>query len=110
MRLGEWNFKEATEARGHQDFNVREILVHPNFSQTTFVNDVALLFLDGEAVLGPTVDTICLPDPLQDFTGPGCYSSGWGKDMFGDTGKYQQVGTVCVCVQTLYPPLLALIC
>ncbi|KAK4316476.1 hypothetical protein Pmani_012378 [Petrolisthes manimaculis] len=91
VRLGEWNFRETTEPRGYQDFKVRRILLHPMYNSINFYYDVALLYLDGEAVLGPTVDTICLPNPYEDFVGPGCYSSGWGKDIFGDSGRYQQI-------------------
>lgn len=91
VRLGEWNFKLPSEPAPHQDFLVNKILIHPNYIPKHLHYDVALLFLDHEAELGPTVDTICLPELGQTFDGDRCISSGWGKDLFGKEGKYQQI-------------------
>lgn len=33
----------------------------------------------------------CLPDKFSDFTGARCWTTGWGKDAFGDFGKYQNI-------------------
>lgn len=68
------------------------IILHPQYVPGDQYNDVALLLLADEAVLGSTVGTICLPPPSQSFDGARCFSSGWGKDIFGNRGRYQQVG------------------
>lgn len=91
VRLGEWNFKEQSESVPHQDYLVKEILVHPNYVPSLLAYDVALLILDQPAKLGHTVDTICLPPPFYDFKDHLCVVSGWGKDMFSETGKFQQI-------------------
>uniref|UniRef100_A0A0P4WNL9 Peptidase S1 domain-containing protein n=1 Tax=Scylla olivacea TaxID=85551 RepID=A0A0P4WNL9_SCYOL len=38
----------------------------------------------------PHIGPICLPRQA-DFTGRRCWVSGWGKDSFGDGGRYQSV-------------------
>lgn len=32
-----------------------------------------------------------MPDPQFDYNGARCYTTGWGKDAFGDFGKYQNI-------------------
>lgn len=91
VRLGEWNFKEPSESVPHQDYLVKEILVHPNHVPSILAYDVALLILSQPAVLGHTVDTLCLPPPFYDFKDHVCVVSGWGKDVFSEVGKFQQV-------------------
>jgi len=91
VRLGEWNFREQSESVPHQEYGVLEVLVHPNYISTILAYDVALLILDQPAKLGHTVDTICLPPPNYDFRDHTCVVSGWGKDMFSEAGKYQQI-------------------
>ena len=91
VRLGEWNFKFQTEVDVHQDIQVEQIIVHPDFELKSVQNNVALLVLDHDATMGPTVATICLPQPFQKFDGSRCFVSGWGKDSFGKEGRYQEV-------------------
>nr|XP_045611208.1 phenoloxidase-activating factor 2-like isoform X2 [Procambarus clarkii] len=91
VRLGEWNIKAPTEPIKHQEVLVSQIHLHPDFNPKSLKYDVALLQLKQPAQLGPTVDTICLPSPFQKFDGSQCVSSGWGKDIFGQEGKYQQI-------------------
>lgn len=75
---------------------------HPQYSYEDLKYDVALLFLGTEAVLGATVDTICLPDHEHDFDGSACVTSGWGKDMFGEGGKYQEVSHILFIYHNKY--------
>ncbi|XP_037793543.1 phenoloxidase-activating factor 2-like [Penaeus monodon] len=91
VRLGEWDFKNPSEPIPHQDIRVSRIILHPQYVPGDQYNDVALLLLADEAVLGSTVGTICLPPPSQSFDGARCFSSGWGKDIFGNRGRYQQI-------------------
>ena len=39
----------------------------------------------------PHISAACLPDPNTEFAGSRCYTTGWGKDAFGDFGKYQNI-------------------
>lgn len=91
VRVGEWNFKEQSESMPHQDLRVREVLVHPNYIHSILAYDVALLILDQPAKLGHNVDTICLPPANYDFRDHKCVVSGWGKDIFSEAGKFQQI-------------------
>ncbi|KAK4316475.1 hypothetical protein Pmani_012377 [Petrolisthes manimaculis] len=91
VRLGEWNFKEASEPRPHQDIHVSRVLLHPNFVLRDLKYNVAILQLETPAKLGPTVDIICLPRETENHVGPGCYSSGWGKDDFNVDTPFQQI-------------------
>lgn len=47
----------------------------------------------------PHISPACLPDPQTDYSGNRCWTTGWGKDAFGDYGKYQnilKVSSVCL--------------
>lgn len=65
--------------------------VHEQYYPAALFNDVALLFLDEPVDLGPEADVPCLPRPDQVFDGSRCFATGWGKDQFGQAGKYQHV-------------------
>lgn len=94
VRLGEWDISSTSEAIPYQEIKVQEVKVHPQFNIKTLAYNVALLFLEREATLGPTVDTVCLPEHDQFFDGASCFSGGWGKDSFGRTGRYQKARTI----------------
>ena len=55
---------------------------------------MALLFTDRPFVLGPHLDKICLPNSAHysQYDPNECYATGWGKDAFGDEGKFQARG------------------
>lgn len=91
VRLGEWDFSSTSETIEYQEIPLERVECHPQFSYKHLKYDVALLFLATEAVLGSTVDTICLPEHEHDFNGSTCVSSGWGKSSFGEGGKYQEI-------------------
>lgn len=54
-------------------------------------NDIALLILDEDVNIAPNIDTVCLPPANFSFDGQRCFASGWGKDLFGQEGKYQVI-------------------
>lgn len=54
-------------------------------------NDIALLFLDAPVKIAENVNTACLPPANAHFDGSRCFVSGWGKDRFGQEGKYQVI-------------------
>ena len=49
MRLGEYDVSTTAEPLPHQEFNISDIRVHPNFNNATLVNDIALLQLQRPA-------------------------------------------------------------
>lgn len=91
VRLGEWDFKVPSEPVPHQEARVTRVALHPNFVPNQLTYDVALLFLDRQVPLGSTIGLVCLPEPFETYDSRECYGSGWGKDVFGREGKYQQI-------------------
>lgn len=91
VRAGEWDTRNTNEPWPHQDRDVREILKHGDYYKQAVHNDMALLFLDAPMRLAPNVNTVCLPVQNARFDGKRCLVSGWGKDMFGRKGQFQQV-------------------
>jgi len=39
----------------------------------------------------PHISPVCLPPKGYEFAGQRCFVTGWGKDAFGEIGKYQNV-------------------
>ncbi|XP_071443169.1 phenoloxidase-activating factor 2-like [Hetaerina americana] len=92
VRVGEWDSQTSKEIFRHQDRDVSEILVHPDFRKETLYNDVALLVLSESVYPAKHIGFACLP-PQGQVTPPNtrCLASGWGKDAFGKEGKYQSI-------------------
>jgi len=91
VRAGEWDTQTENEPYIHQDRNIVNIEVHPEYFAGALFNDVALLYTDQIFNLAPHVDTICLPYPGENFDYENCFATGWGKDKFGVDGEYQVV-------------------
>ncbi|XP_073926575.1 vitamin K-dependent protein C isoform X3 [Castor canadensis] len=60
VRLGEYDLRRRD--KWEVDLDIKEILVHPNYSRSTSDNDIALLHLAQPATLSRTIVPICLPD------------------------------------------------
>ena len=80
-----------------QEFNVVDIVRHPQYNANTNENDAALIKLNRLAVLGRGVGLVCLGDdihhlPLDDLTNQ-CLISGWGTLRSGgqQPDKLQEV-------------------
>ena len=91
MRCGEWDTQHNTEPYPHQDIRVAAVKIHPEFNARNLANDFAVLFMKEEFSLDFNVDTVCLPQPGEDFDSRSCFATGWGKDQFGSSGQYQVV-------------------
>ena len=67
------------------------VILHPNFSQRTMTNDIALILLDQPLSLNRWIRPACIPDFNLNFPEPGstCVVVGWGA-MFenGPDRKY----------------------
>lgn len=87
VRGGEWNTQSFEELFSHEDREVREVIMHPQFVRKNLHNDVALLFTKKPFQILPHINTICLPK--HTFKSSGCIATGWGKDKFGLQGSYQ---------------------
>jgi kallikrein len=91
VRCGEWDTQNQTEPRAHQDRTVQTLDIHPDFNDRNLANDWALLYTIEPFELQEHIDTVCLPDPEEQFDGQNCFATGWGKDQFGAAGEYQVV-------------------
>ncbi|XP_013146538.1 PREDICTED: trypsin-3-like [Papilio polytes] len=92
VRAGEWDTQTTKEPYPYQDRDVSNIVVNKDYKSRNLANDIALLFLSLPMMLTPNVGLVCLPAVGQ-TTPPGtrCHASGWGKDHFGEVGKYQVI-------------------
>jgi plasma kallikrein len=91
VRAGEWDTQTKNELFPHSDYDVKDVIVHPEFYKGGLHNNVALLILSAPVENQPHIDTVCLPPQNQAFDGSRCFASGWGKDVFGKEGKYQVI-------------------
>lgn len=91
VRLGEWDTQTKNELFPHVDHRVARIITHENFNSGNLRNDIGLLILDQPAVLAENIQTVCLPPQNANFDNSDCFASGWGKDNYGKTGKYQVI-------------------
>ncbi|XP_033330848.2 uncharacterized protein LOC117222924 isoform X3 [Megalopta genalis] len=93
VRLGEWDVNHDVEFYPYIERDVANIVVHPEFYAGTLYNDIAILRIDHEVdfLKNPHISPACLPDKRDDFVKSRCWTTGWGKDAFGDFGKYQNI-------------------
>lgn len=83
IRAGEWDSRTEHEFFKHQDREVKEIIIHENYSPDTVVNDIALLILREPVQITENVNTVCLPEQDQNFDYSDCYVAGWGQLLWG---------------------------
>ncbi|XP_028167272.1 uncharacterized protein LOC114357723 isoform X1 [Ostrinia furnacalis] len=93
IRLGEWDVNRDVEFFPYIERDVVSVHVHPLYYAGTLDNDLAILKMDHpvEWTKYPHISPACLPDKYTDYAGQRCWTTGWGKDAFGDYGKYQNV-------------------
>lgn len=91
VRLGEWDTVTENEPLKHEQIEVRKLILHENFVDKKYHNDLALLILERPADLNVHINPICLPSANEKFDGQRCMVSGWGKEDFNPDGKYAEV-------------------
>ncbi|XP_017043453.1 uncharacterized protein LOC108089605 isoform X1 [Drosophila ficusphila] len=93
VRLGEWDVNHDVEFFPYIERDVVSVHIHPDYYAGTLDNDLAVLKLDQpvDFTKNPHISPACLPDKYSDFTGARCWTTGWGKDAFGEHGKYQNI-------------------
>ncbi|XP_018024781.2 LOW QUALITY PROTEIN: uncharacterized protein LOC108680470 [Hyalella azteca] len=90
IRLGEWQVNTFTEPYPYQDVEVSKIIVHPEYTDGSHWNNIAILELATPVKLEYNINNVCLPfgsGPIP--AGTRCLVSGWGKDSFA--GNYQHI-------------------
>jgi secreted trypsin-like serine protease len=63
--------------------NASKIIVHENFNEKTFENDIALVMLNENVEFEDSIQPICLPKQMEDFSGQTGYVSGFGVIQYG---------------------------
>ncbi|XP_063395113.1 inactive CLIP domain-containing serine protease A8-like [Cydia fagiglandana] len=98
VRLGDWDAAGTYEPVPYQEYTVAKVSSHPSFNPTTLQYDITVLRLSTPVPLTPmpgsvaTINRACLPaSNAATYTGQRCWVSGWGKNMFGLQGQYQQI-------------------
>lgn len=93
VRLGEWDVNHDVEFFPYIERDISLVHVHPEFYAGTLYNDIAILRMDKpvDFTKYPHISPACLPSPHDDYSGHRCWTTGWGKDAFGDFGKYQNI-------------------
>ncbi|XP_068139887.1 uncharacterized protein [Drosophila tropicalis] len=93
VRLGEWDVNHDVEFFPYIERDVVSVHIHPEYYAGTLDNDLAILKLDHpvDFTKNPHISPACLPDKYSDFTNARCWTTGWGKDAFGEHGKYQNI-------------------
>lgn len=90
-RAGDWDAKSRNELYSHQDQDIIEIIIHPKYHKGALYNDIALLFTSQPFKLTVNINTVCLPLSNMQFDFQRCFATGWGKNAFGNDGRYQAV-------------------
>ncbi|XP_034487615.1 phenoloxidase-activating factor 2 [Drosophila innubila] len=92
VRAGEWDAQTTKERLPYQERAVQRIITHPQFNVRNVANDFALVILTQEFTLDDHINVVCLPaqgaSPAARTT---CFSTGWGKDVFGAAGKFSVI-------------------
>ncbi|XP_045495773.1 phenoloxidase-activating factor 2-like [Colias croceus] len=98
VRLGEWDAAGTYEPVPFQEYNIAKVFTHPSFDPNTLQYDITVLRLSSAVPFTPmngaatTINRACLPpSSTSTYTGQRCWVAGWGKDMFGVQGQYQQI-------------------
>lgn len=78
--LGEFDLTGHSEPNTPTEKNVKRVVVHRDYVERTFENDLAILELDSPVEFKPYIVPICLPSTSDgDFVGKKAEVTGWGK-------------------------------
>ncbi|XP_062122088.1 phenoloxidase-activating factor 2 [Drosophila sulfurigaster albostrigata] len=92
VRAGEWDAQTTRERLPYQELRAQRIITHPQFKVRNVANDFALVILTEPFKLADHINVVCLPPQgATPAGGTTCYSTGWGKDVFGAAGKYSVI-------------------
>lgn len=92
VRCGEWNTQSEEERLPFQERRVRELRRHPQFRASEHYYNFALVFLEEEFERAEHIQPTCLPGPCSGAEGGQvCVAGGYGKDTFGQEGRYATI-------------------
>jgi hypothetical protein len=87
VRLGEHDVTSTRELLRHEEYDVTEVVLYPEFDNATLAHDIALIHLRHPAKQRPNIDVVCLPKQGSKFpdtatdtqTHSSCVITGWGR-------------------------------
>ena len=69
-----------------QRVQVAQVIIHPNYDDSTIYNDICLLRLSGQLILSSKTRTAAIKLPQEGYTATGnAVVSGWGTTSYGGT-------------------------
>ena len=74
----------------HEDFDVEDTEVHPDYNPANFRNDIALVRLAKDVVFKEHIIPVCLPQFRQNFVGKYARVIGWGRTEHGEFTKQKR--------------------
>ena len=90
IRCGEYDLRSADiERYPSQDRFVETFTINPFYSGSDtrgnkfLRHDVAVIHTTKPFEKAPNVDTMCLPNPDEEFSDEACFSMGWGRNSIG---------------------------
>ncbi|XP_055384475.1 serine protease snake-like [Condylostylus longicornis] len=84
VRVGELNIKSDTDDAAPQDFNVQQMINHPNYKAKLRINDIALIQLAGTVKFDRFKRPACLASSF-DWPKTYAWATGWGVNNTDDT-------------------------
>ena len=81
-RIGFHSRASAQYEYYYEKFNISRIIIHPEFSASTIMNDIAIFVLDGDVVENPGVAPACVTQEMYQ-SGENCVTLGWGNTLQG---------------------------
>ena len=89
VEVGRWQL--TVNDPGEQFRPVAELVLHPEYNQTSGANDIALLRVVPRLSLdGQYVGAVCLPELWDNFTDSAATATGWGEDGQGEVQEFLQ--------------------
>lgn len=80
-RVGEFDFTATSDDFKHEDFDVKNIIIHEGFLRTKArPNNIALLELEKPVKFDQHINTVCLPPPNAKFDNKLCVATSWGRN------------------------------
>ena len=89
VEVGEWQL--TVNDPGEQFRPVAEIVLHPDYNETSGANDIALVRVVPRLNLdGLYVGAVCLPEPWSNYSDYTATATGWGEDGEGAVQEFLQ--------------------
>lgn len=93
--LGDFDLTDQSEPNAPIEKNVKRVVIHRDYVERTFENDLAILELESPVEFQPYIVPICLPKTSEgDFSNEKAIVTGWGKL------SHRKFPSICICNST----------